>query len=172
MYRYVYIIATDDEITWVYESLELTAKVVQDKVYVDNEDNPVGLTYSITNNGDTEYHPTMGLVIESEKKDTFLLDYDKLYLEPGETQEYGVVWGFTLEPGNYTIYLLVQDEQNEVNPNKYIISQVTMKIDDPTPNETISANDFSIRVYTDRIAVQSAAAVRQIELYDICGGEK
>ena len=44
-----------------------------------------------------------------------------------------------------------------------------MRVDDPTANEQISVSDFSIRVYTDRIAVQSASTIRQIELYDISG---
>ena len=170
MYRNVYLIATEDEITWAYEGLDLTAKLVPDKSYYDVETNePVGLTYSITNNGNTEYHPTMGFIIESEKMDATVWNYDKLYLAPNETQEYGVVWGFSLKPGNYTIYLLAHDQETEVNSKAYIISQVTWEVDDPTPNETISANDFSIRVYSDRIAVQSASPVRQIELFDIAG---
>ena len=76
------------------------------------------------------------------------------------------IFNATLKPGTYTIEAITCD-------NSYYRAiegtAFTFRINESTANETISANDFSIRVYTDRIAVQSASTVRQIELYDISG---
>ncbi len=163
--RNVRLIATEDEIRWDYDECGVTGEMTGYLVNADQQ--PTGAIYTVKNNSNTEYHPNIGLRIQSEKMDTLMLDIDKLYMEAGEEQEYGVAWGFPLEAGTYTVTLYATDD---VNPYLYILARTEgWKVESSTANETISANDFSIRVYTDRIAVQSASAVRQIELYDISG---
>ena len=171
--RDVRLVATEDEIRWDYELFGLSGEMTG---YLQNADRqPTGGIFTIKNNSSIEYHPNIAISIESEKMDTLICSLtdpsgaflDKLYLAPGEEQEVGILWGPALESGTYNITLLAEDN---VNTYFYIIAKVEgWKVESSTANETISANDFSIRVYTDRIAVQSASTIRQIELYDISG---
>ena len=171
--RDVRLVATEDEIRWDYELFGLSGEMTG---YLQNTDKqPTGGVFTIKNNSSIEYHPNIAISIESEKMDTLICSLndptgaflDKLYLAPGEEQEVGILWGPALEPGTYNITLLAEDN---VNTYFYEIAKIEgWKVESSTANETISANDFSIRVYTDRIAVQSASTIRQIELYDISG---
>ena len=171
--RDVRLVATENEIHWDYELFGLSGEMT---AYLQNADKqPTGGIFTIKNNSSVEYHPNIAISIESEKMDTIICSLndptgaflDKLYLAPGEEQEVGILWGFALEPGTYNITLLAEDN---VNTYFYKIAEIEgWKVESSTANETISPNDFSIRVYTDRIAVQSASTVRQIELYDISG---
>ena len=161
--------ATETDITWLSynESIEGTPIVLRW-----TEDYKIfEATTTIRNNSTFEYHPLISFLIVPEGTEPqdgiFLESQGRLYLEAGEAQEFKVMCEQTLEPGNYAIYAVYKD---------YIWSSwlVETKTEftipkDATANETISPNDFSIRVYSDRIAVQSASPVRQIELFDIAG---
>lgn len=161
--------ATETDITWLgyNEYIEGTPIVLRA-----TEDYRIfEATTTIRNNSTFEYHPLMSFLIVPEGEEPqhgiLLENQGRLYLEAGEEQEFKVMFEQTLEPGNYSIYAVYRD-------NIYYAWLEETKIDFTIPekttaNETISANDFSIRVYTDRIAVQSASTVRQIELYDISG---
>ena len=161
--------ATETDITWLgyNEYIEGTPIVLRA-----TEDYRIfEATTTIRNNSTFEYHPLMSFLIVPEGEEPqhgiLLENQGRLYLEAGEEQEFKVMFEQTLEPGNYSIYAVYRD-------NIYYAWLEETKIDFTIPekttaNETISANDFSIRVYTDRIAVQSASTIRQIELYDISG---
>lgn len=159
------LVATDTKIEWIYSSPYLSGSMLG--TYITADSIPLGGIYSIRNESDQEYHPTIGFRIQTAEKDTTIYNYDKLYLEPGDEIEYGVIWNVSLTPGRNTIILFTHDDY--IAPYQVIAANYVDVPDKATANETISPNDFSIRVYTDRIAVQSASAVRQIELYDISG---
>ena len=171
MVRDVRVEATEEHIAWTYEEPNLNASF-GGHYYNTQTGAWTGASYTIQNVGDKEYHPQLGFWIESETMDTVVYNCTQVYLEPGEEKECSAFWNFDLKPGTYTIRLFAYDDINPYDGESHliwIISEVEVKVDDPTSNETISTNDFSIRVYSDRIAVQSASPVRQIELFDIAG---
>ena len=134
---------------------------------VNADQQPTGAIYTVKNNSNTEYHPNIGLRIQSEKMDTLMLDIDKLYMEGRRRARIWCCMGIPVRSRNLYRYLYATDD---VNPYLYVLARTEgWKVESPTANETISANDFSIRAYSDRIAVQSASPVRQIELFDISG---
>lgn len=167
LHRYMQLNATETELEWYEATYDVTGTPIE--LWSDEAFTQFEAHTTITNNSGNECHARIGFTLKSEDSDavdTVLYSQGILYLEPRGQQDVKAIFNATLKPGTYTIEAITCD-------NSYYRAiegtAFTFRINESTANETISPNDFSIRVYTDRIAVQSASTVRQIELYDISG---
>lgn len=159
--------ATDTDLIWYSTRRNISGTPIKLSLYGSTQ---YHASTTITNTDESvEFHARLGFHLTSQEPgvvDTTIRAQGILYLEPGEQQEANVIIDMDLKPGVYTIEARYEDD---IYYNTIEGTAFTFRINESTANETISANDFSIRVYTDRIAVQSASTVRQIELYDISG---
>ena len=161
---------TDTKMIFKSVSAELTGTLIGLQTWSNAAgDHYVSVKTTLHNESSFEISPIIGFHLYSTDGagvDEYFYDEGQVYLAPQEETDVELFFPYELKPGNYALEAV---QKNDVYA--YVIkgTAVTFSIDDPTANETISPNDFSIRVYTDRIAVQSASTVRLIELYDISG---
>ena len=151
-------------------SAELTGTLTGLRTWSNNiGDHYVSIQTTLRNESPFEISPIIGFHLYSTDEagvDEYFYDEGQVYLAPQEETNVEIFFPYELKPGSYVVEAIQNNDYKA-----YVIEGTTasVTINDPTANETISPNDFSIRVYTDRIAVQSASTVRQIELYDISG---
>lgn len=161
---------TETKMIWKPVSAELTGSITGLQVWVDGLGNQIiSAQTTLRNESLFEISPVIGYHLYSTDDaeiDEYFFDEGQVYLAPQDETTVELFFPYELKPGRYVIEAI---QGNDFYG--YLIEGTTyaFQLNDPTANETISANDFSIRVYTDRIAVQSASTVRQIELYDISG---
>lgn len=157
---------TDAKMIWKPVSAELTGSISKIQTWTDDF---VSVKTKLHNKSSFDISPVIGFHLYSTDEagvDEYFYDDGQVYLAPQEETEVELFFHYALKAGKYAI--------EAVQANDFMVysiegTTVSFTFGNPTANETISANDFSICAYTDRIAVQSASPVRLIELFDITG---
>lgn len=162
--------ATDDRIYWNADARSLSGTPVE---MIRQENNPIFtwlIKTTLYNESDTE--ETQAILSAHITSDAMNLDtvpnVGGVYLSPSETLTIWYPFTIPLEPGEYTIELLVNDE---IKAYTYAIegTRSTFTVDDLTATEAIEANTTTVYQSGDRLIIRTDEVVQAIRLYDRSG---
>lgn len=162
--------ATDDRIYWNADARSLSGTPVE---MIRQENNPIFtwlIKTTLYNESDTE--ETQAILSAHITSDAMNLDtvpnVGGVYLSPSETLTIWYPFTIPLEPGEYTIELLANDE---IKAYTYAIegTRSTFTVDDLTATEAIEANTTTVYQSGERLIVRTDEPIRVIRLYDRSG---